>query len=82
MSVAIAHGDTFAGGGKYRIQQAQPEVFIGPRGTKSEMHMDSMLIPFWMSVYAGKKKFRTISFEDSSAYMYNSPLRGLADEAR
>ncbi len=48
VSVALYPIDHFAEG--HRIQQGQPEMFIGPAGTKTELHMDSMLIPFWMSV--------------------------------
>ena len=47
------------------MQQAQPEMFLGSSGTKSEIHMDSLLTGFWMSVYIGEKTFRTISFEDA-----------------
>ena len=47
----------------------QPELFVGPGGTKTEMHMDNNPSPFWMSVYFGKKMFRTISYEDSVKHM-------------
>ena len=47
----------------------QPELFVGPGGTKTEMHMDNNPSPFWMSVYFGKKMFRTISYEDSIKHM-------------
>ncbi|UPQ98946.1 JmjC domain-containing protein [Chloropicon primus] len=55
----------------------QPEVFIGPKGSLTEMHMDTGYTPFWMSVYIGKKIFRTISYEDSSVYLpfYRSARR-------
>ena len=45
-------------------------MFIGRKGTKTEMHMDSMLVPFWMSVYIGTKVFRTITFEESRKHLY------------
>ena len=48
---------------------SQPELFVGPGGTKTEMHMDNNPSPFWMSVYFGKKMFRTISYEDSIKHM-------------
>ena len=54
---------------EHPILVGQPEVFIGPPGTITEMHMDNWLVPFWMSVYIGRKTFRTISFEDSSKHM-------------
>ncbi|WZN63360.1 JmjC domain-containing protein [Chloropicon roscoffensis] len=47
----------------------QPELFVGPGGTKTEMHMDNNPSPFWMSLYFGKKMFRTISYEDSVKHM-------------
>ena len=48
---------------------SQPELFVGPGGTKTEMHMDNNPNAFWMSVYFGKKMFRTISYEDSIKHM-------------
>lgn len=45
------------------VQPGQPEMYIGPPGTKTELHMDAFLIPFWMSVYKGTKTFRVIPFE-------------------
>lgn len=52
-------------GERLHVQQAQPEMFLGSSGTKSEIHMDSLLTGFWISVYIGEKTFRTISFEDA-----------------
>ena len=46
----------------------QPTIFMGPAGTRSELHMDMYLLPFWLSVYFGRKKFRIILFEDSSQH--------------
>ena len=46
----------------------QPTIFMGPAGTRSELHMDMYLLPFWLSVYFGTKKFRIILFEDSSQH--------------
>ncbi|UPR02005.1 JmjC domain-containing protein [Chloropicon primus] len=60
----VYNNATEGGEAKY-LQQGQPEVFIGPAGTKSELHMDSMLIPFWMVVYEGKKTFRTILYNET-----------------
>lgn len=48
---------------------SQPELFVGPGGSKTEIHMDLNPNAFWMSVYFGKKTFRTISYEDSIKYM-------------
>lgn len=47
----------------YGVQPGQPEMYIGPPGTKTELHMDMFLIPFWMSVYKGSKTFRVIPFD-------------------
>ncbi|UPR00200.1 JmjC domain-containing protein [Chloropicon primus] len=49
------------------VQQGQPEQYIGPPGTKTELHVDSLLVPFWMSVYKGSKTFRVITFHDIKA---------------
>ena len=73
-SLALAPVDHFVAGEgsptRHRIQQGQPEIFIGGKGTKTEIHMDQMLIPFWMSVYKGAKTFRTVTFEDSKKELY------------
>ncbi len=37
------------------VQSGQPEQYIGPSGTKTELHMDNFLVPFWMSVYVHHK---------------------------
>ena len=34
---------------------SQPELFVGPGGSKTEIHMDLNPNAFWMSVYFGKK---------------------------
>ncbi|UPR00823.1 JmjC domain-containing protein [Chloropicon primus] len=47
----------------------QPETFIGRPGTMTELHMDAWLVPFWMSVYIGRKTFRTIRYEDSRTHL-------------
>jgi hypothetical protein len=54
----------------YNVQPGQPEMYIGPPGTKTELHMDMFLIPFWMSVYKGKKTFRVIPFDQ----IYNNEV--------
>ena len=56
-------------GKAHQLVSHQPELFVGSGGTKTEMHMDSMPATFWMSVYFGKKMFRTISYEDSIKHM-------------
>ena len=56
-------------GKQHRLLASQPEIFIGPQGTKITIHMDNYLVPFWMAVYAGKKTFRTIPYEDSIKHM-------------
>jgi len=48
----------------YKVQPGQPEMYIGPPGTKTELHMDGYLISFWMSVYKGSKTFRIIPFDE------------------
>ena len=52
-----------------RELRGQPEVFIGPKNSLTELHMDSGYTPFWMSVYIGKKIFRTITYEESSVHL-------------
>ena len=44
---------------------SQPTIFIGPAGTRTELHMDLFLLPFWLSTYIGHKVFRVILFEES-----------------
>ena len=71
----VSHEPEFGSDGKsHQLVSHQPELFVGPGGTKTEMHMDSYPGTFWMSVYFGKKMFRTISYEDSIKYMpyYNN----------
>ena len=48
----------------YKVQPGQPEMYIGPPGTKTELHMDGYLISFWMSVYSGSKVFRILPFDE------------------
>ena len=52
------HSDTLEKRGKFTL--AQPEAFLGPKGTRSKMHMDYGLTPFWMLLYDGVKRFRVI----------------------
>ena len=66
----VSHEPEVGSDGKaHQLVSHQPELFVGPGGTKTEMHMDSYPGTFWMSVYFGKKMFRTISYEDSIKYM-------------
>ena len=66
----VSHEPEVGSDGKaHQLVSHQPELFVGPGGTKTEMHMDSYPGTFWMSVYFGKKTFRTISYEDSIKYM-------------
>jgi len=51
-------------GGAFR-NYAQPTIFMGPAWSRSELHIDMMLMPFWLGVYAGTKRFRVIAFEDN-----------------
>ena len=50
---------------KKRNQILMPVMFIGNKGTKTEMHVDMMLGPFWMSVYSGSKTFRVVTYWDA-----------------
>ena len=61
-----------------RNQIIMPVMFIGNKGTKTEMHVDTMLGPFWMSVYLGSKTFRVVSYWDAVRHfdMYNKKGRG------
>ena len=52
------HSDTLESSGKLTL--GQPEAFLGTKGTRSKMHMDNGLIPFWMLLYDGVKRFRVI----------------------
>ena len=63
---------------KKRNQIIMPDMFIGNKGTKTEMHVDTMLGPFWMSVYLGSKTFRVVSYWDAVRHfdMYNKKGRG------
>ena len=63
MIPALASKDLPTGGSVRNL--GQPTLFLGPAGSKSEMHMDMYLLPFWLSCYLGVKKFRVILFEDS-----------------
>ena len=47
----------------------QPTTFTGPAMTKSEMHEDLYLQPFWLNVYLGAKSFRVIRYEDALEHM-------------
>ncbi|QDZ24784.1 hypothetical protein A3770_14p73020 [Chloropicon primus] len=72
VSGALYGADEYSHGPGGEIQRpvlAQPEVFIGPKDSLTEMHMDNFLSPFWMTVYIGKKIFRAVSYEDSSIHM-------------
>merc|ERR1711904_185557 len=60
---ALASKTLPAGGGI--ISLGHPTIFMGPPGSLSELHMDMYLMPFWLSVYMGKKKFRVIVFEEA-----------------
>ena len=55
-----------------------PVMFMGNTGTKTEMHVDDMLGPFWMSVYLGSKTFRVVTYWDAVRHfdMYNKKGRG------
>ncbi|WZN64333.1 JmjC domain-containing protein [Chloropicon roscoffensis] len=61
-----------------RNQIGQPDMFIGNKGTKTEMHLDDMLGPFWMSVYLGSKTFRVVTYWDAVRHfdMYKKKGRG------
>eukprot|EP00213_Chloropicon_mariensis_P000559 CAMPEP_0197470136 /NCGR_PEP_ID=MMETSP1309-20131121/723_1 /TAXON_ID=464262 /ORGANISM="Genus nov. species nov., Strain RCC998" /LENGTH=300 /DNA_ID=CAMNT_0043006719 /DNA_START=261 /DNA_END=1159 /DNA_ORIENTATION=+ len=63
---AVASKQLASLGGFWNL--GQPTIFMGPAGTRSELHMDMYLLPFWLSVYFGRKKFRIILFEDSSQH--------------
>lgn len=51
------------------VNTAQPAMFLGSVNTKTELHRDYSLLPFWFNLYLGSKAFRVIRFEDSSAYL-------------
>ena len=55
--------------GRKRLSVAEPELFIGAKNTKTDMHMDYLFAPFWYAVYIGKKKFRLISYEDGVTHL-------------
>ena len=61
-----------------RNQIFHPDMFIGNKGTKTEMHVDVSLGPFWMSVYLGSKTFRVVTYWDAVRHfdMYNKKGRG------
>ena len=61
-----------------RNQIIMPDMFIGNKGTKTVMHVDVMLGPFWMSVYLGSKTFRVVTYWDAVRHfdMYNKKGRG------
>ena len=56
-------GENFCSGAWHR-GMGQPEVFLGPKGTGSQMHMDNFLTPFWMLLYDGVKRFRVIHLDE------------------
>eukprot|EP00212_Chloropicon_laureae_P002285 CAMPEP_0197489382 /NCGR_PEP_ID=MMETSP1311-20131121/4176_1 /TAXON_ID=464262 /ORGANISM="Genus nov. species nov., Strain RCC856" /LENGTH=483 /DNA_ID=CAMNT_0043033683 /DNA_START=116 /DNA_END=1567 /DNA_ORIENTATION=- len=58
-----------------RRNLGQPTLFMGPTGSRSELHMDMYLLPFWLSVYFGQKSFRVILFEDSAAHFEGDFMR-------
>ena len=69
-----------------RNQFNMPVMFIGNKGTKTEMHVDTMLGPFWMSVYSGSKTFRVVTYWDARRKwdLYNTRGEGnhLIDQRR
>ena len=84
MIPALASKDLPTGGSVRNL--GQPTLFLGPAGSKSEMHMDMYLLPFWLSCYMGTKKFRVILFEDSwdhfeGDYMNNGRYRKRVQDA-
>ena len=52
-----------------RNQIQSPEIFIGRKNTKTEIHMDSQLGPFWMSMYIGSKTFRVITYWEAEEHL-------------
>ena len=64
-----------ATGGK-RNQNTMPVMFMGNKNTKTEMHIDGSLSPFWMSVYVGSKTFRVITYKDAKWYLDLKNKRG------
>jgi hypothetical protein len=53
---------------------SQPTIFIGPAGTRTELHVDLFLLPFWLSTYIGHKVFRVILFQESIRHFDKSFL--------
>lgn len=41
-----------------------PGLLVGPRGTRSAMHVDAQFLPFWITVLSGEKLFRLVSHDD------------------
>lgn len=52
-----------------RLNIGQPEIFVGAKDTLTEIHMDNIFTPFWMTVYMGSKTFRLITYEDGKKHL-------------
>ena len=51
------------------ILRDQPEVFLGGKNSKTEIHVDMVPSPFWMAVYFGHKRFRTIHYDEAKVHL-------------
>ena len=41
-----------------------PSLVIGPGGSRSNLHVDSKLLPFWLTLLSGRKTFRVVGLDD------------------
>lgn len=42
----------------FMIQRAWPSLFVGPKGSSSALHVDSLASHFWMGLLEGRKRWR------------------------
>lgn len=41
-----------------------PALLVGPPGSTSALHVDAKFLPFWLSLYSGRKTFRVVTLDD------------------
>jgi len=55
------------------IADSWPSLLVGPKGTRSALHVDGFATHFWMVMFKGKKRWRVYAREDESL-LYPNPL--------
>ena len=60
-----AAGEDGGGGDGGRFARAWPSLFVGPRGSRSDLHVDAFASSFWMAMREGTKYWRLWHRNDS-----------------